>query len=112
MKPALTCTGNISNQKYEASKHVRQNFMNVVNATPSYETARWKDEQLDKYHFKKQKGHLVLKEKKINEENLIIDERLRGIYSEKRKERTQEYAPGLRVGIGNCYSYCLFNVLV
>jgi hypothetical protein len=100
MKPAPTCTGNISNQKYEASKHVREHFQRVTTANPSYETSRWKNEQLDKYHFQKQKGRFLIKEQKINEENLLIDDRLRNIYTEKRQERTQEFAPGLRVGVG------------
>jgi hypothetical protein len=100
MKPAPTCTGNISNQKYEASKYVRKHFMMVTTASPSHETSRWKSEQLEKYHFQKQKGHLLLQEKRINDDNLLIDDRLKGIYGENRKERTKEFAPGLRVGIG------------
>lgn len=98
MKPAPA--GNISNQKYEASKFVRQVFMNVTTATPTYETARWRDEQLDLYQFQRQKGKIILQEKKVNNENLLIDERLNDIYNENRKEKTKEYAPGLRVGPG------------
>ena len=108
MKPAPTCTGNISNQKYEAAKHVREHFTRVTSAVPSYETSRWKDEQLDKYHFQKQKGRFLIQEQRINEDNMLIDERLRNIYNEKRQERTQEFAPGLRVGVGTCFLLILF----
>ena len=74
--------------------------MMVTTASPSNETSRWRKEQLDHYVFEKQKGKPLIKEKKINDENLLIDERLRNIYNENRKEKTQEYAPGLRVGTG------------
>lgn len=103
MKPAPSCTGNISNQKYEAAKLVRQHFMLVTTASPTYETSRWKNEQLDHYHFQKQKGKVLLGEKKINDENQFLDERLKAIYTENRKETTQEYAPGLRVGTGKSF---------
>jgi hypothetical protein len=83
----------------------------ITNAGPSNETSRWRDDDLENYQFQKQKGRFLVQEKKINYDNTLMEERLKNIADENRKEKTHEYAPGFRVGSGKL-AYMTFDHLI
>eukprot|EP01039_Chlorochromonas_danica_P012110 gene12110-13762_t len=105
MKASLQ--GNLANQKYEASRNIERHLKIVSgDVPPTWETSRWRKDQGD-YHFHKQKGRMVVEERRVNIDNQYMSERIHTIVNENRQEGTHQYAPGWRVGRGgtciDCY---------
>lgn len=88
--------GNIANQKYEASRNIERHIQIINHTSPSQETTRWKDSQ--PYYFTKQEGRLVVDEKRLNEDNLLMNQRLHNVAAENRTLQAHEHAPGWRAG--------------
>ncbi len=94
-----TLVGNIANQKYEAINHVKRHLEIIKTASPTRETARWRDPP-PSFKFSKAKGRYIEDEKRISRENQFMNERLYDIVSENRRTNNHEHAPGWRVGGG------------
>lgn len=96
MKPSVK--GNMANQKYDAAQHMQRHLLIISDTKPSIETTRWREPTPNP--FIKQTDRMISRERKINNENKILESRLNEIINEDRRSSTQEYAPGWRVGIG------------
>jgi hypothetical protein len=90
--------GSVANQRYEASRNAERHAKLIYNTSPSTETIRWRD--TDPYIFSKQEDQLILDEKKLNQENQLISDRLINIAAENRLLNAHELAPGWKAGPG------------
>ncbi len=96
--------GNLANQKYEASRNIERHLKIISGEIqPTWETSRWRKYQAD-YTFHKQKGRMVVDERRVNIDNQFLSDRIHDIVTERRQEGTHQYAPGWRVGRGKIVS--------
>jgi hypothetical protein len=82
--------------KNEARRNVETFLRRVRSAEATKDTTAWK--KPTKRFYKVVDGHKILKERMVQEENAIINQKLSRIMQEDRRKLTKEYAPGLRVG--------------
>jgi hypothetical protein len=97
--------GKIANQKYEIERHMKIMTRGIDNASPTLETAGWRDSKEKRQH-KNYDGKAILKEKEKQKNNNILAENLYNIKKEDRRG-TKEYHPGWRIGkngvVIDCY---------
>lgn len=93
-----TLEGNIANQKYEAARNIERHLDIIHNTNATPETTDWRKGKA--YFFRKNEEGLIIQERKLNEENVLINDRLVKIQDEDRGNGVS-YAPGLQVGKGN-----------
>jgi hypothetical protein len=82
--------------KSEARRNVETFLHRVRSAEATKDTTAWKKPV--KRFYKVVDGHKILRERMVQEENAIINQKLSRIMHEDRRKLTKEYAPGLRVG--------------
>eukprot|EP01039_Chlorochromonas_danica_P003965 gene3965-4337_t len=98
-----TLEGNIANQKYEAARNIERHLDIIHNTNATSETTDWRKGKA--YFFRKNEEGLIIQERKLNEENVLINDRLVKIQEEDRGKGVS-YAPGLQVGKDGVYIDC------
>ena len=96
---ATGIVGSLANQRYEVNKHILRYLEVVHHSNPSPETIKWKEGAPEKpigNNFAKGKHQI----EQINRRNEALSNRLFSIMHEQREERSYEYAPGWRAGLG------------
>eukprot|EP01032_Pedospumella_encystans_P017285 gene17285-19703_t len=100
-------TGSMANQKYEINKRIQRHIKEIKDPVPSYDVVRWKDAvhaptkpvgsnlQTDMLH-----------EKKVQQRNVELSNRLFSIMKENREARSYQYAPGWRAGLDGAVIDC------
>ena len=100
----LLSAGNLSMQKYDASKHLERFYRALTCPVATSETSDWKSKERKKYielaklSSKRNSGRQRMQERIQKQENIELASQIYRLKTENRREITREVGPGWRVG--------------